>query len=355
MRTSRRRPPLVAVVAAVAALLLASCGDEDEGAGGPATSSPTTATTVARGSVTLTQTCEADRYRVDYPSGWSTNSGEVVPRCRFFHPEPFTVPEATEVIDRAVIFDVESIPFSRMVESTGGPTEEVLDRRELTVSGRQALRVETRSTDGLLPKGTPSLRYMIDLDDATLVATTYGIVGADHDRNRAVLDAMVDTLVIRASDGCSAADLPAEPATDRDLPEPVAEMRDAIVAAATDCDFDRLAGLPQPGAFTYSFGDSGDPAAFWRRAEADSEPLAALVHFLNRPFATRATDGVTQYVWPRAYVYDSWEAVPAEDRDGLRPVYDAEDFERFDQFGSYTGYRIGITADGDWVFFVAGD
>lgn len=349
------RPFLLAVFAAVAVLLLASCGEEDEGAGGPATTSPTTATTVADGAVSLTQACEADRYRVDYPSGWSTNSGEVVPRCRFFHPEPFTVPEATEVVDRAVMIDIEPTPFSRMVESTAGPTEEVIDRRELSVSGRQALRVETRSTDGLLPEGTPSLRYMVDLDDTTLVAVTYGVEGLDHERNRTVLDAMVDTLVIQADGDCSAAGLPAEPADDPDLPEPVAEMRDAIVAAATACDFDRLAELAKPGAFTYSFGDSGDPAAFWRRTEAEGEPLAALVHFLNRPFATRDVDDVTQYVWPRAYVYDSWEAVPAEDRDGLRPVYDAEDFERFDQFGSYTGYRVGITADGDWVFFVAGD
>jgi hypothetical protein len=29
--------------------------------------------------------------------------------------------------------------------------------------------------------------------------------------------------------------------------------------------------------------------------------------------------------------------------------------EGFERFGSYTGYRIGIAADGDWLFFVAGD
>jgi hypothetical protein len=32
-----------------------------------------------------------------------------------------------------------------------------------------------------------------------------------------------------------------------------------------------------------------------------------------------------------------------------------EDFERFEQFGGYLGYRIGITADGGWRFFVSGD
>ena len=123
----------------------------------------------------------------------------------------------------------------------------------------------------------------------------------------------------------------------------------------TATDFGRLAELAQRGKFTHSFGDSGDPAAFWRQAEAGGEPLAALVHFLNRPFATRPAGEVTQYVWPRAYNYESWDAVPAEAREDLRPIYGPEDFERFARFGGYTGYRIGIGADGDWLFFVAGD
>ena len=303
----------------------------------------------------LEQTCEADRYTVGYPAGWATNPGTVVPRCRFFHPEPFTVPEATEVVDRAVILHVESIPFARIVESTGGESEEVLARRELTVSGRRALRAEVRSTDGLLPAGTPSLRYMIDLGDATLVAVTNGVEGSDHQRNRDVLEAMVASLVIPADEDCSAANLSAEPTSLPDLPGPVAEMRRSIVAAATACDFERLAELARAGSFSHSFGDDGDPAAFWRRAEADGEPLAALVHFLNRPFATRPAGDVTQYLWPRAYGYESWTAVPAEARDELRPVYGTEDFKRFERFGSYNGYRVGITAGGDWVFFIGGD
>ena len=138
MRTPRNactRPRRAAVVltVAVGAALLASCGDGGEVAGTPETrtssASDTTATTIAKGAVALSRTCEADRYEVDYPAGWSANAGDVVPRCRFFHPEPFTVPEATEVVDRAVIFDVEATPFARMVEAIGGASETVVARR----------------------------------------------------------------------------------------------------------------------------------------------------------------------------------------------------------------------------------
>jgi hypothetical protein len=344
--------------------LLAACGDDADTSADdtPSTSattaststSSTTSTTTAAGAVALAQTCRADRYTVGYPAGWTTNPGKVVPLCRFFHPEPFTVPEGTEVVDRAVILDVESVPFARMAESIGGPSEEVLSQRALAVSDRSALRVEVRSTDGLLPRGTPSLRYMIDLGDATLVAVTHGVEGADHERNRIVLEAMVASLVIPDGENCSAAALPTEP-TRQDLPGPVAEMRRSIVAAATACEFDRLADLARTGSFTHSFGDSGDPARFWRRAEDDGEPLAVLVHFLNQPSATRPAGDVTQYVWPRAYSYESWTAVPAEAREELRPIYGTEDFKRFERFGSYNGFRVGITGGGDWIFFVGGD
>lgn len=110
-----------------------------------------------------------------------------------------------------------------------------------------------------------------------------------------------------------------------------------MVAAATACDFERLAELARAGSFTHSFGDGDDAAAFWRKTELDGEPLGTLVQFLNRPFATRPAGDVTQYVWPRAYAYESWAAVPREAREELRPAYGTEDSKRFERFGSYNG------------------
>ncbi len=347
-----------AMLTGIALLGMAACGasDGERPAMAPdsSTTSVATPSTTATDSPQLAQTCEAERYRVGYPAGWSTNTGDVVPSCRFFDAGPFTVPPATEFLDPAVVFDPEPIPYARLVGSVGGG-EEVLDRRETTVAGRPEVRIEARAgNDGaLLPPGTASLRYVVDLDGSTLIAATYGVAGADHRRNRDVLDAMMATLEVR-TDGCSAAGLRSRPEP-QDVPAPVAEMRRSIVAAATACDYERLAELARAGRFTYSFGKDGDPAAFWRREEATADPLRVLVRLLDRPFATRPGGDTAQFVWPRAYAYDSWEEVPPEAREELQPLYGPQDFDRFARAGSYVGHRVGITAEGDWLFFVAGD
>lgn len=354
-----RRPRLFLVVG-VALLALAACGDGDGDDAAPEPTSSTstsmsTSTTTGTSAPELAATCESERYRVRYPAGWSTNSGAVVPTCRFFDPDPFTVPPATEFLGAAILFDVEAIPYARLADAVG-TGEEVLDRRDLMVDGRPALRIEARSRDRspMVPAGTASLRYLVDLDGSTLRAVTYGFAGTDEVRNRAVLDAMMSTFETR-SDGCSAAGFASSPEA-QDLPPAVAEMRRSIVAAATACDYERLAELAQPGGFTYSFGGDGDPAGFWRREETASDPLAVLVRLLERPFGSRpAGEGTTQFVWPRAYAYERWDDVPADARRELEGLYGPQDFERFARAGSYTGHRVGITGDGNWLFFVAGD
>jgi hypothetical protein len=36
-------------------------------------------------------------------------------------------------------------------------------------------------------------------------------------------------------------------------------------------------------------------------------------------------------------------------------LYTEADVEQWERFGGYTGYRVGIAADGEWLSFVAGD
>lgn len=118
----------------------------------------------------------------------------MVPPCRFFHPEPFEVPEATEVIGLAVTVSVEPVAFER-VSGSDDLTEDELSREETTVAGRPAVRVETVSTgDGLLPEGIRSYRYAVDLDGRTLVAVTRDVEGLDYAANQDVVDAMMDSL-----------------------------------------------------------------------------------------------------------------------------------------------------------------
>jgi len=108
--------------------------------------------------------------------------------------------------------------------------------------------------------------------------------------------------------------------------------------------------------FTFTFGAAEDPAQYWRREEAaGGEPMKFLAGMLERPYRQSSTGDLVLYVWPSAATYPSWAEVPPEDRNVLRPLYGDEEFEQFAGFGSYIGYRVGITDTGDWLYFVAGD
>lgn len=108
--------------------------------------------------------------------------------------------------------------------------------------------------------------------------------------------------------------------------------------------------------FSFTFGDGTDPAEHWRRLEAGSDtPLRFLVELLQRPFrrvegggpgGVRLALGVHLPVVGRR---------PGGRPGALRPLYGASDFELFEQFGAHVGHRVGITADGEWLYFVAGD
>lgn len=166
------------------------------------------------------------------------------------------------------------------------------------------------------------------------------------------------TTTTGAAAACSASDLDAETEVQGELPGPTAEMRDRIAAAAVACDFDRLAELADegPGTFTATFGGATDVSAFWQRQEREGgEPMRALRLLLDMPFGTRAVEGSDHYVWPSAFTYEEWTEVPEPERDALRPLYDEDDFESFERFGSYLGYRVGIDEAGNWLFFVRGD
>ncbi|MCZ2860891.1 AMIN-like domain-containing (lipo)protein [Blastococcus sp. VKM Ac-2987] len=151
--------------------------------------------------ISLGGTCTSPAgYAVDHPSGWSVNAGETVPACSRFSPQDFDVPDATDVRVAAIAFSVESVAFDRVTQEQPGEQA----RRELTVDGREAVRIERTATgQGLWPEGTPSTRYAVRLPDGadgsrTLVADTVGLPRFDYQGNAAVLDAMIGTLDLDA-------------------------------------------------------------------------------------------------------------------------------------------------------------
>jgi hypothetical protein len=152
-----------------------------------------------------------------------------------------------------------------------------------------------------------------------------------------------------SASGTNTSTAPAESA----LPVPVAERREAIVAAAKSFDYDGLETLLDPKTFSYSFGESGDPVGYWRRLEEEGHvPILGdyLPVLLGSPHAMRGDI----YVWPSAYGKkpSNWTD---EDRQALRNFYTEQEIKQFEEAGDYLGYRAGIRKDGTWLFFIAGD
>ncbi len=143
------------------------------------------------------------------------------------------------------------------------------------------------------------------------------------------------------------------------LPAPVSAKRAAIVAAAQQCDYERLGALASDGdlAFTFSFGDGGDPGEFWMdMAGGDHRALQALLDILDMSAGQKQTQFVTDvytpiYVWPAVF----GDAPTPEDWAEIEALYTAAEIAEMKDFGGYVGWRTGFTEDGEWVFFVAGD
>lgn len=159
--------------------------------------------------ITLGQTCtnETIGYTVRYPTGWVTNSGGVLPQCQVFDSDAVQLEEATDDLDEAVYFDLENIPYNELVSRLGGPTSQILSRRQTTVNGRQAVVKESEATGpGLLPPGRRVYAYYIDFKDQTLVVRTYSVPSQPYQTNKQVLDQMVKSLGFTRA----AVDLPAD-------------------------------------------------------------------------------------------------------------------------------------------------
>lgn len=67
------------------------------------------------------------------------------------------------------------------------------------MDGRRAVRREDRLTETGLrgPSGARVTTYTVDLDGAILVTRTHEVADVDYERNRAVLDAVMERLSVR--------------------------------------------------------------------------------------------------------------------------------------------------------------
>lgn len=135
------------------------------------------------------------------------------------------------------------------------------------------------------------------------------------------------------------------------LPPAVMETRDAIQVAANDRDWDALEALIDRDRFEFTFGGERDPIPYWKRLERDGTPVRRiLATLLSYP----ATEYMDLYMWPTAAPKPPGEWTEA-DLEPLAQIYTEKELEQMRGGDSYYGWRVGIEADGTWIFFVAGD
>ena len=348
-----RSPRLAPGIALAGLLLLASCGQDGEEGASPSSTSPAATATSAAASE---KSCAATEFEVSYPADWWVHPRDPehhTPACAFFHPEPLELEYGTEAPGLAIDLGVDGLWVNMQFPS---PDAEVVSERRATVAGHEAVRREQRSVQGtMLPAGTLSTVWVVNLDPLGLVAATSDFGELDYEENQRALDRMIQSVKVAQRPKCSGEGEDPEVGP-QDIPEAVAATRRAVAAAAAACDYTKLDSLAAPGFKAGFGGETGPPSLAWRQAEAQGEePMRFLAGLLERPFRILPDAEPTNYTWPSAFSYESWSAVPEADREALRPLYGDDDFKGFADFGSYIGWRASIEESGAWVYYVAGD
>ena len=145
------------------------------------------------------------------------------------------------------------------------------------------------------------------------------------------------------------------------LPEPVSRMRNLLVEAARSGNIEALRPLIERGenGTQLSFGNNDeDPIAFLKGLSGDTEGqeiLAILEEVLSAGYAHISPGTPNEmYVWPYFFAIPL-DKLDARQRVELFKIVTAGDYEDMKTYGSYIFYRLGITPEGRWAFFVAGD
>ncbi|KQV63911.1 hypothetical protein [Rhizobium sp. Root1220] len=145
------------------------------------------------------------------------------------------------------------------------------------------------------------------------------------------------------------------------VPEPVRRMREQIVEAAASGELERLRPLLGTGAnqTQVTVGEpTDDPISALKDLSGDpdgDEILAIILDIISTGFV-HVGQGTSEemYVWPYFAEEDLKTLTPPERVELLR-IVTAGDLADMQEFGGYNFYRLGITPDGKWKYFTAGD
>jgi hypothetical protein len=154
------------------------------------------------------------------------------------------------------------------------------------------------------------------------------------------------------------------PAIEKDvgrLPFPTRQMHRLLTEAARSGEIERLRPYIGSGhdVTLLSFGElEGDPIDFLKSLSGDGEGyeiLAILQEVLEADFVTLEKGTPDEiHVWPYFYGVRLDELTPPQ-RVELYRLLTHNDHEEMANLGAYMFYRVGITPEGRWRFFVAGD
>jgi hypothetical protein len=145
------------------------------------------------------------------------------------------------------------------------------------------------------------------------------------------------------------------------LPAPVRELHDKLVAAAKAGQIEAVRPMLQTGEDPTQLslaGTDNDPITFLKSLSGDEggqEILAILLEVLEAGYVhLDAGKPEELYVWPYFF------AVPLDkltdmQRVELFKLVTSGDYEDMKSYGAYIFYRVGISPDGKWQFFLAGE
>ena len=145
-----------------------------------------------------------------------------------------------------------------------------------------------------------------------------------------------------------------------DLPEPVRDMREAILAAVRSGKMEDLRVAVELNEMKPVVADkpAPDPIDYWRQVSGDGEGreiLAILGQLLEAGYTVlpigKDIENNRVYVWPYFAEMKLGTLTPAQEVELLRLV-PAAAFRDMKQTGRYTHYKLGIGADGTWYFFI---
>lgn len=145
------------------------------------------------------------------------------------------------------------------------------------------------------------------------------------------------------------------------LPEPVRSMRQRILDACKSGDLEKLRPLLSSGdkaTLLAAGGTEGDPIAYLHTLSGDAggqEVLAIIEMLLETGYVHLNVGGPDEmYVWPYFAALPLDRLTPPQ-RVELFKIITAGDYDDMKPYNAYVFYRIGITPEGRWAFFIAGD